>query len=890
MEVFLNKKPLYFLIILSIFILINSENLTPLGECTKGRAGLYTGWRNGGKCGFGKHQDTINAAYMFPAALNQDFFNSAAQCGVCYEMVGPNGVIRVRVEDYCPKSQSYCSGDEHHFNVADEGTSYIMGSSQTANITFRMVACDIEENIKILTPENLDISNNFFSFVVLNHKLAISHVEMEQNNSNTWSNLTRQENNYWLYYNQSPIKFPLQFKIYSINGDFVTVILGKLEANQTYYADGNFKVPENTYFDPDTLKKTNIDDNSKTKCCSNTETSSTSSNYIYNDGTVNSQYFYSSQNASVITNEKDSYRGTYSLNAKFYSNGKIFFLAQTPVNVGQSGSITITMKAKQTCNNCLYISAYGLNNNLNVGFNDANAWKDYTYSFSLLGLTNQFTGIVFEYNQYTTQSFEIYIDKIELIFNSNVQDSGLCFSTAESNSNSSQSSEEPKNDTNLNPNYVYINRIVIYEDSPKILNFNTSGFSNLNSKKLIVRLTQKNDSTSFYDINSCTSSNPYVINSFTCTLPDDIPDGIYRINPQDNEFNFTYGKDIEAKNGLLIFGDINSLKQKYINEYYSPLILIYSKEKTITAGERVNFHVYPIPQEEYNLDNEEIILINKEGDKSLHLKYCHQKIINKTVISVQCTVSNNIIKGNYTSLYSNQIASLSDGQTLNLIVNDNKGGIIRSGNTQVINVNSLTSAQKNDFSLSFNVLYYNQNIKSGDEFPHPVYLYGMKSSTYRRQLDEASYDYRIVFDKCITQSYSGDSSAIGSINCRAPDFIHAGTYSKLESDGLDSNIEAPINIYFDRDFNRSSKSSRTEDPGDDNYNSSRIRPDDDDDDESSSSSSKKWVAWLIVAIIVVVFIAIIITIIAFKKGDDDENTSSDKVNDSSNVKNNTSSG
>ena len=443
MEVFLNKKPLYFLLILSIFVLINSENLTPLGKCNEGRAGRYSGWRNGGRCGFGTHLDTINATYMFPAAPNQDF-----QCGVCYEMVGPNGVIRVRVEDYCPKSQSYCSGEVPHFNVADEGTSYIMGSSQSANITFRMVACDIDEKIKILTDENLNLNGYYYSFVVLNHKLAISRIEMNQDYSNFWNNLNRQENNHWVYYDMSsPLKFPLKFKIYSINGDFVNVIVDKLEANQIYTSDGNFNVPENTYFDPVTLNKIYIDSNSISKCCKNADTSF---NYIYNDGVVNSQYINSNQNVAVITNARDSYRSTYSLNAKFDNNGKLSFISNTPINAEQFKTISVTMKAAQTCDNCLYIRAQGLTNNFILGFSEVNAWKDYTFSLSSLGiLNNQFNGIIFEYNQNSAQSFEINIDKIELILDSNVQSSGLCFSAGGSNSNTPQSNSSSDQISNL---------------------------------------------------------------------------------------------------------------------------------------------------------------------------------------------------------------------------------------------------------------------------------------------------------------------------------------------------------------------------------------------------------------------------------------------------------
>ena len=68
-------------------------------------------------------------------------------------MVGPNGAIRVRVEDSCPENDELglCSGDMYHFNVANNGVSYIMGTSDRSNITFRMVECGFSGNIRILT-------------------------------------------------------------------------------------------------------------------------------------------------------------------------------------------------------------------------------------------------------------------------------------------------------------------------------------------------------------------------------------------------------------------------------------------------------------------------------------------------------------------------------------------------------------------------------------------------------------------------------------------------------------------------------------------------------------------------------------------------------------------
>ena len=884
MKVLLNKIYLYYLISLSIIILTNSEYLTPLGQCTKGRIGIYNGWRNGGRCGYGGHQEAVSSTFMFPAAPNQDFFNSAAQCGVCYEMVGPNGAIRVRVEDYCPKSESYCSGDITHFNVADEGTSYIMGSSNSANITFRMVACDIDENIKIVTDSKLNTNGYYFTFVVLNHRLAISHIEIMQDYSNIWSKLERLDNNHWLFYKtQERIKFPIQLMIYSINNDYVRVVVENLEANHTYFSDGNFKVPEYTYFDPVTLQKININMDNITKCCKNTDTTF---NYIYNNGVVNSEYVNSTQNVSAIYNSEDSYRGSYSINAKFSNNGKLIFRSNSPINAEQFTTITITMKANKTCEGCLFIRAYDLSNNLVISFNEVNTWKDYTFGFDKLGVINsQFNGIIFEYNLNSNETFDIFIDKIELILDSDISLSGLCFSTTGNNTYTPISQDEEEEEDYENPYYVYINSIKINEDSPKVLNFKTKEFKNYDNNKIIITLNQNNNT---YDISNCTFENPYIINTFSCALPNNIPDGVYNINPEFNDFNFSYSKDIEIKDGLIICGNINSLKQKYADVYYSPLILIYSKEKIITPGEKIDFPVYPIPQEEYNLENDEIILVNKERDKSLNLKYCHQKIKDNFVVSVQCTVSNNIIKGNYTSLYSDQIASLANGQTINLIVNNNNGGIVRSGNNKVINTD-LTTAEKRNFSLEFNVLYYNSNLKPGEEFPHNVYLYGTKKYSNKRLLNEA-YDERVIFQNCITKLYSGDFSAIGSLVCPAPDFIPAGTYTKIDSDGIDSNIQAPVNIYFDRDFNKSSTSNIGENKNNGNGNSTDFGSTYTKEDDSSSGSSKTWVIWLIIGILVVVLIVMIVIILVYKKGEnEDDSNDVQKANNTSNIQNNTAS-
>ena len=106
----------YFILIISqIFIYIKSNSLTPLSLCTKGRISQYINFEKG-TCSFGKSLENktikISSSYLFPAAINQDLYKNAAQCGVCYEMVGPTGAIRVRVEDNCSKNNEKVYAEE----------------------------------------------------------------------------------------------------------------------------------------------------------------------------------------------------------------------------------------------------------------------------------------------------------------------------------------------------------------------------------------------------------------------------------------------------------------------------------------------------------------------------------------------------------------------------------------------------------------------------------------------------------------------------------------------------------------------------------------------------------------------------------------------------------
>ena len=324
---------------------------------------------------------------------------------------------------------------------------------------------------------------------------------------------------------------------------------------------------------------------------------------------------------------------------------------------------------------------------------------------------------------------------------------------------------------------------------------------------------------------------------------------------------------------------------QYTNENHSPIFIIHSKEQTINKGDTVTFNIYPIPQEEYNFDDDdEIIFLNQ--DTPLYLRFCKQNIKNKTVYSIRCKVSNNIAKGSYTNLYSNSKVSIVEGQTINLIGEKSNGGIIINNYIKEMN-KDLNNLDKQNYGISFDILYYDSNINNNDEFPYPVYLYGNKKYLYNRILDDKSqYDSRIIFDKCNFESFYGNNDT-KSLYCRFPNFVPAGTYTKLESDGFETSPKNTINLIFDKDFNRSSTSNNNNNNNGIIGNSTLNNIDDDDD---SSSGSKDWIVWVIVAVLLVFLVGLVITIIACRKGSDDDDTSSEKkANDSSVAKNNTSS-
>ena len=227
------------------------------------------------------------------------------------------------------------------------------------------------------------------------------------------------------------------------------------------------------------------------------------------------------------------------------------------------------------------------------------------------------------------------------------------------------------------------------------------------------------------------------------------------------------------------------------------------------------------------------------------------------------------MKANYTTLAKEQNITILSGQTINLIGTISTGGYFSENLNQIINTN-LTIAQKNNFKIKFDILYYNSSVRPNSLFPHKVSLFG-KRNYLLRDLDQTIYDTQILFPNCTAGDYSTrDHNAIGSISCIFPDYVSAGNYSKIESDGFDVMPNSQINLIFPDDFSRSP-----------NSNSTPVRINLSKDDDDSSSSSKKWVIWLIIGILVVILAGIVIVacVVNKKGGDDDDNNETIKSKD-----------
>ena len=404
-------------------------------------------------------------------------------------------------------------------------------------------------------------------------------------------------------------------------------------------------------------------------------------------------------------------------------------------------------------------------------------------------------------------------------------------------------------------------------DYPQVINIRCNNFRKIENENMALLFFLR-DSSNYIQTESCILPNEETISSFSCKLSNVLPDGIYNVkSPSNIRYIINFSNNIIVNNGIISTSN-NNENNTNSNERnstqnsndYSSIIITNSINKVINKGDKIFFEITPINADKYYLDNNEIIFVDQTQTKALYLKNCEEYIINNQIISISCRVSNNIMKANYTTIANGQTIYISSGHYINLIGISSIGGAFYDVLDKEVNTN-LTSSEKFSFSINFKILYYNSGIRPSNIFPHKVFLYGVKDSSLRN-LDNKLYNYNISFENCIAGNYSSEEpSAIGSIECRFPDYVPAGTYVKLKSDGFDNMPNSKVNLVFKNDFIRDNPISSNNFPYAEGNHFG-----------SNSSSSSNWKVWLVIILVVValIIISIIACLVNRKVGDKDD--------------------
>lgn len=404
--------------------LIFSKSLTPLSQCTQGRITSYGTYQNGGACGFGIPK-------IYGAAPNEAFYNNGDKCGICYELVTPNGVLYFMVDDKCPVvgNEAACSGDMLHFDLHKNGFDSVINDKTLGklNITFRMVACNHEGNIILKTKSEV---------VVMNHTIGLKKVYYSLDNEN-WNGLEREgDYNHWTIPTK-PVTLPLYIKFESISGEKVQTKIEEIKSNYFHDTGVQFTVPNNMYFDVSTLEKI-IGGAEKEECCKLDDAFT----LIYDEGKFLGEWKDTSNCESDIENTENCKEGSNKCIKVNLVDWKVFqFYNRIQPETKRYNAIEFYVRSESECNNCIYIKS-GEKPAKIMSITSAGVWERKEVLLSDLGITEEkFRNILFQGSKADSQIF--YFDKIKLVKSSFI-DTGSCYEIKENEENKENKESESK--------------------------------------------------------------------------------------------------------------------------------------------------------------------------------------------------------------------------------------------------------------------------------------------------------------------------------------------------------------------------------------------------------------------------------------------------------------
>ena len=94
---------------------------------------------------------------FYRAAASEYFYMNSAQCGVCYELTGEKGSIKVQITDKCPADSAHCGDkDKVHFDLDEEGFPYLCDKVKgICPVTYRMIPCKVDGGVSVKIKEGV---------------------------------------------------------------------------------------------------------------------------------------------------------------------------------------------------------------------------------------------------------------------------------------------------------------------------------------------------------------------------------------------------------------------------------------------------------------------------------------------------------------------------------------------------------------------------------------------------------------------------------------------------------------------------------------------------------------------------------------------------------------
>ena len=389
------------MILIVLLILTVNATVVPLSECGEGRATFYDTYASEQvACMLGNDYPSD----IYRVAPSEQFYLGSAQCGICYEVVGEIGSAVVMVSDLCPAkgNEGNCDSDITHFDLGENVFPLVCNKpTGVCNITYRMVACNVVGNVKVLLASGS--SKYWMGLYIRNYKVGLKGVSISF--GSVTRELTRENHNAWNYQTQSGevIETPVTVTVTSIAGDTTTITLNDIVENKVYEGNGQFSIPEKTYFKPTTLDKINAP-GSTDECCSLPENS-----VIYHD---NIETFWNVGYGTYTNDQSEKKEGSASMKFTWEQwGGMNIGTAQHFMVKSMYTGIQFYVKSSSAAS----INLWHLNNDgKKKTVETSTEWKSVTVSFDELAFSNEyFEG--FEVQSTTAGSVDFYFDEIKLV-------------------------------------------------------------------------------------------------------------------------------------------------------------------------------------------------------------------------------------------------------------------------------------------------------------------------------------------------------------------------------------------------------------------------------------------------------------------------------------------